>query len=332
MDYQRLASELLRELRGQRSQAQLMRRLGYRANVPYLWESGRRFPPISVLFRLLTLNRLPLNLAKAFAGLDTAEQAPSKVWRARESGAWLRQLLGKTPATDLARAVQSDRGTVARWLRGETEPRVPELLQLLDVVSHRLVEFVSLFATPEHLPSLRDLARELHAQTRIAYDLPWTHAVLRALELRAYTSSEQHMPGVLAAAVGIELEQEERLLTELRAAGLIRRSRGKWRPVRVLTIDTRTRPEGDRRLKLHWARVGVERLAAGPIRPDTYFSFNLCAVSNADFARIRELHQEYYDRVRRIVADSTVADRVLLLNQQLIPLDGTSSTSEPVPS
>jgi hypothetical protein len=96
---------------------------------------------------------------------------------------------------------------------------------------------------------------------------------------------------------------------------------GKWRPVRVLTIDTRTRPEGDRRVKLHWAGVGVERLAAGPIRPDTYFSFNLCAVSNADFARILELHQEYYDRVRSIVADSTVADRVLLLNQQLIPLD-----------
>jgi hypothetical protein len=51
-------------------------------------------------------------------------------------------------------------------------------------------------------------------------------------------------------------------------------------------------------------------------------SYNLFSVSHADFARIRELHVEYYERVRRIVADSNVADRVVLLNQQLIPLDG----------
>jgi len=89
----------------------------------------------------------------------------------------------------------------------------------------------------------------------------------------------------------------------------------------VMTVDTRARPEGDRQLKLHWAKVGVQRLGQGPIRPDTFYSFNLCAVSHADFERIRELHVEYYERVRRVVAESKVADRVLVVNQQLIPLD-----------
>lgn len=318
MNYERLASELLRELRGKRSQTQLMRRLGYRTNAPYLWESGRRFPPVSVLLRLLALNQGQVEPVLRFAGLGGAG-APR--WKARDTGAWLRKLLGETPATEVARAVRSDRGTAARWLRGDTEPRVPELLQLVDVLSHRLVELVALFVPPEQLPSLREVAREVQAQRRIAYELPWSHAVLRALELRDYREAARHEPGVLARLIGVDAAQEEQLLGELRAAGLIRRRQGKWRPVRVLTVDTRARPEDDRRLKLHWAHVGAERLAAGPIRPGTYFSFNVCAVSHADLERIRELHQEYYDRVRRIVAESTEADRVLLINQQLVPLD-----------
>jgi hypothetical protein len=43
-------------------------------------------------------------------------------------------------------------------------------------------------------------------------------------------------------------------------------------------------------------------------------------LSHADFERVRELHLEYYERVRRVVAESRVADRVVVLSQQLSPL------------
>ncbi|HEV8550118.1 MAG TPA: DUF4423 domain-containing protein, partial [Polyangiaceae bacterium] len=125
------------------------------------------------------------------------------------------------------------------------------------------------------------------------------------------------------------VEQEGRLLEALRVARLIRRKRAKWAPARVLTVDTRADPERDRQLKGHWAAVGLERLRRGPsAKAEALHSYNLFAVSHADFARLRELHLEYYERVRRIVAESTKADRVVLLNQQLIPLgeprEGTS--------
>ena len=321
MDYRRLASELLRELRGKRSQAALMRRLGYSANAPYLWEAGRRFPPAHVLFQLAALNKRSLERLMAFAGLSGALAPNARPWCASDTGAWLSKLLAEAPATELARVVKSDRTTVSRWLHGTTEPRVPELLELVDRMTHRLVELVSLFSAAERLPTLRGLARDLAEQARIAYDVPWTHAMLRALELDVYRKAKVHVPGVLARAIGVSLAEEEGLLAELQAARLIRRRGGKWLPARVLTVDTRARPEGDRLLKLHWAKVAVERLEAGPIRADTFYSFNLCAVSDADFEHIRELHLEYYERVRRIVAKSSVADRVLVLNQQLIPLD-----------
>jgi hypothetical protein len=156
----------------------------------------------------------------------------------------------------------------------------------------------------------------------MAYDLPWSHAVLRALELDAYRTAASPVPGFVAKAIGIERAQEDALLGELCAAKVVRQTRGKYAVSRALTVDTRADPERDRRLKAHWAAVGLERLqrATGP--SDALHSYNLFSVSHADFARIRELHVEYYERVRRIVADSNVADRVVLLNQQLIPLDG----------
>lgn len=323
MDYEKLSSELLRELRGKRSQAALQRRLGYSANAPYLWEAGRRFPPARVLMELGGLEQRSLGKVLEFAGLPAGPARPRRAWSARDTGVWLSKLLGKTAATQVARSVNSDRTTVSRWLRGDTEPRVPELLAIVDRVTQRLVEFVSLFANVEKLPTLRGLARDLAAQLRVAYDVPWTHAVLRALELDEYRRAPAHTPGVVARTIGVSQQEEARLLAELRDARLIRRRQGKWVPVRVLTVDTRSRPEGDRLLKLHWARVGVERLEAGPIHRDAFYSYNLCALSHADFDRVRALHLEYYERVRRIVAESRVADRVVLLNQQLIPLDAS---------
>src|SRR6186713_2122927 len=109
MDYERLASELVRKLRGARSQPAISRRLGYQANVVYLWESGRRFPPASSLFRLASRSQL-----------EPALLAPG------------------TAASELARGAGVDRSTVARWLAGRTEPRLPVWLKLVDKVAHRL--------------------------------------------------------------------------------------------------------------------------------------------------------------------------------------------------
>jgi transcriptional regulator with XRE-family HTH domain len=320
MDYDLLGSELLRALRGKRSQAGFGRRLGYQANVAYTWESGRRFPPAQVLFRAAALNRVPFQPIARF--MQVPELTAKRAWAASDTAALLRGLAGAALLAVSAKAARADRTTVARWLRGDTEPRLPQLLAFVDGLTHRLVEFVSLFVVPESVPCLRQLSRELDAQRRIAYELPWSHAVLRALELDAYRAQPVHVPGFIAGRLGIDVDQEDSLLDALRAAGLIRRRKGKWAPARVLTVDTRADPQRDRQLKAHWAEVGLARLGRRrSANAEALHSYNLFAVSDAHFVRLRELHLEYYERVRRLIADSSTADRVVLLNQQLIPLD-----------
>jgi transcriptional regulator with XRE-family HTH domain len=321
MDYQRLASELLRALRARRSQAALNRRLGYTANVAYAWESGRRFPPAGVLFRIAALNGLALEQVAAFARPLRLAAIDKRAWSAHQTAALLRALAGETPVIQVARAVRVDRSTMTRWLHGKTEPRLPEFLHFVEAMTHRLIEFLALFVDPTQLRSVRPIARGLRAQRHMAYELPFSHAVLRALELTAYRTAPAHVPGSIARSIGIDLEQEAHLLAELRAARLVHRVRGKWRPTRVLTVDTSADAERDQRLKEHWAEVGLERLRRSPARREGLYSFNLFAVSRADFERIRQLHLEYYEHVRRIVAESDVAERVVLLNQHLIPLD-----------
>jgi transcriptional regulator with XRE-family HTH domain len=319
MNHERLASELLRALRGKRSQTAFGRRLGYRANVAYSWESGRRFPFASTLFRGASLNKISFDGFAAFA--RTSELRSARIWDAGDTSRFLRGVSGNARLASMARCADVDRTTIARWLRGSAEPRVPQILAFVDRMTHRLVEFVGLFVEPESLPTLRELARELAAQRRVAYDLPWSHAVLRALELESYRAATIHDPRIIANAISTSVEDVESHLGALSRAGLVRRQRKKWQPNRVLTVDTRADPEGDLLLKEHWAEVGLDRLRRRANRSEAFHSYNLFAVSNADFARLRELHLEYYERVRSVVAESHVAERVVLLNQQLIPLD-----------
>src|SRR6186713_1074205 len=123
MDYERLASELVRKLRGARSQPAISRRLGYQANVVYLWESGRRFPPASSLFRLALRSQLEPALLARWLGPSAPALSPS--WSARQTGQLLALLAPGTAASELARGAGVDRSTVARWLAGRTEPRLP---------------------------------------------------------------------------------------------------------------------------------------------------------------------------------------------------------------
>jgi DNA-binding transcriptional regulator YiaG len=83
LDFEAIAAEWVRELRGKRSQSAFSRRLGYRSNVVHRWE-GRAAWPVS-----------------------------------------------------LAATSGFSRYSVARWLSGEAEPKLPELLQLIEASSRR---------------------------------------------------------------------------------------------------------------------------------------------------------------------------------------------------
>jgi transcriptional regulator with XRE-family HTH domain len=306
-------------MRGRRSQRALSRRLGYRTNIAYRWESRLCWPTAHKTLQALSrLGLDPLARLRAFYASEPrwlrAHRRPS----AQLISDLLCDLRGSTTLMSLAARSGFSRFQLARWLSGAAEPRLPEFLRLLEVLSLRLVDFVALFFDVSKLPSIALLARQKDAMRQVAYESPWSHAILRALELKDYGALSRHRRGWLAQRLGIAPEQEQRALTLLTRAGQVRWDGRRYRVGEPSALDTRQDPARSRALKVFWLEQAERRLRN--VQPG-FFSYNLFAVSEQDFTRIRELHLRYYRELRQIVASSQPSERVGLFCAQLLPLD-----------
>lgn len=326
MDTETLAREFLVALRGKRSQVAWSRRLGYRSNVAYTWEAGRRWPTAAEALRAAQRSGIDVRAAlEAFFGHETRQWLdehpdPTSV---EATAALLRDLKGRSQTAEIARRAGLSRYGVTRWLAGQTQPRLPDFFTYVEASSLRLVDFVCAFVPPAELPSVQPLWDRLEARRSGAGRHPWTQAVLRALEVADYRALTVHRPGWIAHRLGIPEEEELACIDYLLVSGQIEEQGGRYQPV-TAAVDTRGGAGVGRALKSHWAKVGVERIEANA---PGQFSYNVFTCSAADFERIRELHLGYYRALRQIVADSTPEQHVVVANIQLFMLDPPEGAS-----
>lgn len=318
-DYELIARELLIALRGGRSQVAWSRRLGYRSNVAYAWESGRRWPTAAETLRAAGRAGVDVEAALVrFVGARPGWLDAMAPASADGVARLLDDLRGTTSVVDLARRAGLSRCSVSRWLAARTQPRLPDFLRVVDAASVRMVDLVAALVDPGALPSVAGLWERIEARRRGADEHPWTQAVLRALELAEYHSLRRHVPGWIAARLGVPVDEEERCLAFLSATGQIAWTGTRWAQGEVLSVDTRRHPLVGRRLKAHWTSVGAQRVLDGA---PGQFSYNVFTVSRDDFERIRELHLRYFHELRAIVAESAPGECVAVANVQLFALD-----------
>lgn len=319
MDFERIASEWLRVTRAKRSQRAFSRRLGYRSNIAYRWESGVCFPTAAETFALMFRgNAAPRRGLESFYGAGAPPVATEALATREGVAALLSDLRRKTSMVELGRRSGFSRFSIARWLSGASEPRLPEFLALLEAETFRSLDFLSVFVDPAKLPSIADAWRAREMARAIAYELPWSHAVLRALELTEYQALRQHRPGWIARRLGITQREEKRCLEALLAARQVRFAGGRYVLDDTHNVDTRADPARARALKTQWLRVALKRYEAGV---HGIFGYNLMAVSRADLERLRALHVDYFQKMQALVADSTPSECVVLFNTELFALD-----------
>jgi len=319
MDYDTIAGELVRALRGRRSQTGFSRRLGYRSNVVYRWESGRAWPTAAVFFRaaLRVGVDLEVGLRDFYRALPVAV-GDADLTTPAGVAILLNDLRGSSPIGELARRTGRSRFAVSRWLKGEAEPRLPELLLLVETMSLRLLDFLAVFVDPAQLPSVASEWATLQGARESAYSAPWSHAVLRVLELEEYRALQRHVPGFIAHRIGIPEEEETRCLELLARTRQIRKVRRKWVVDEARMVDTRADPERSLQVRLWWTRTAVERIER---HAEHTLSYNLFSVSRADYERIKELYRSFFAQMRAIIADSAPNERVVLFSSLMVPLE-----------
>jgi transcriptional regulator with XRE-family HTH domain len=323
MDYAQLAREFLRSLRGRRSQVAWSRRLGYRSNVAYSWEKGRRWPTAAEAMRAAERNGVDLRAAFAhFFGRALPDWLDThNLTTARATAALLDEMRGNTSIVELARRTGFSRFAISRWLTGQTEPKLPDFFCLLEESSTRLVDFVSAIVPATEMPTVEEQVRLAELRRTGAFEMPWTQAVLRCLELESYRATEAHQPGWVGRHLGMRPGDEAECLALLEETGQVAWN-GTHYEGRTVAVDTRGRPEIGQRLKIHWTEEGARRIEAGS---DGQFSYVVFSVSKEDFEQIRELHLRYFNTLRGIIADSSPNEMVAVANVQLFGLTGPAA-------
>lgn len=315
----RIAAQLARAMRGRRSCAEHSRRLGYASNIARRWETGECFPTASAFLcahaRLQPYVRMAIAefLRQTPDWLDTRDPfSPSAVARL------LSELRGKTPIGVLSARTGLNRYSIGRWLKGSAQPRLPELLCLIEATTLRLLDFIACLVDPARVPVLANEWHKLRRAREVAYDAPWSHAVLRALELDSYRGARANSAtAVLAAQLGLSRDEVERGLSALAESGQIRRVKGKWHVDRVLAVDTSADLARARTLKHAWTQVAAARMQRGV--PGNY-GYTVFAISRADLGKLQELQLQYARAMQSLIAQSTPAQCVGLYCAQLIDL------------
>jgi Domain of unknown function (DUF4423) len=145
---------------------------------------------------------------------------------------------------------------------------------------------------------------------------PDSEAILRIMETAAYRSLRTHRAGALAEVLGVAPELEARVLAALEDAGILQAHGGHYRPLQPLNVDTSAEPAALNRLKAHWTRLALERLAAP--RSQDWLGYNLISLSAADLERVREILRDAYREIRALAAASEPVESAALLNVQLV--------------
>ena len=89
-------------------------------------------------------------------------------------------------------------GPVAVGRSGTTDPKVAKFRRLVALSTQRRLDFVNILRPPSELDSTRAAHRALTPQHRVAYAAPFSHALLRALELNGNRALQVHSSAWLA--------------------------------------------------------------------------------------------------------------------------------------
>lgn len=297
----------------------MSQRLGHLSNVVYRWETGLRHPTLSQFFRLAGC--AGRSARKCVVQFDPHLKALVQGNRPLEklSHQLLVALTEGQTVTVVARRTGLSRHAVSRMLHGHSEPRLPDVLRVVQAATGRMVDWVAAFVSPEKLPSLASAWSELQARRTLAYRHPLSELLTAALETADYQLRGGHDSQWLATRLELSQQSVESTLHAMIGAGVLQRSEDRWHVSPHRRVDTDVDKVAVHALKMFWTAEALRRMERFG---QTKAAYSVMSISEEALQAATNVLLEAYREVRRLCAGSQRTERVALLNIQLSVLDG----------
>ena len=318
VDWAQLSQELVKSLRGKRTQGALSRRLGFKTNVVYRWESGQRKFKVSDLIALLSI-RQPDAVERLwqYAGFETTP--PGDTMDGFDYARWLGVLKGDRTVEEVALGVDLKPAVLRRIFRGDSDPPVDRLLMLVQAMTGRIIDFIELMTDPCNLKSIRAVWRSVEAQRKTASQHLNAQSIVACLEIDAYRALPEHSNPWLAQTLGLPVDEVAQTIETLHEGGAIFIRHGKYSVARNRYVSTRPDVDVARRLGRHWADRSLQLDDRHCARGHLVFSCSEAALSHI-FEVYRRAHHDAVAAFQDGHGEN--ANRVVCISTQFAFLDG----------
>ncbi|MEN0060897.1 MAG: DUF4423 domain-containing protein [Myxococcota bacterium] len=219
--------------------------------------------------------------------------------------------------TALCRDSGFTRHAAVRWLRGESAPRLPDLLRFIQATTFRLADFAACWVDPAKLPSLTRRWVQLEAARKALAEYPAAQLVKLGVELWVHTRDRPPVAPWLASQLGMPLDDVEHAIKLLAESGQLARRGDGYVVTSVAPVEARASRVGSG-LKARVSELGTDRVRQGDA--EGMFSFAVFVISDDDYEAARSILAETYQRLRRLATASKRSERLVATNLQLFPL------------
>ncbi|MCX6116825.1 MAG: helix-turn-helix domain-containing protein [Proteobacteria bacterium] len=323
MNYDLLTQQLLKAIRNRRSQAGLSRKLGYSGNQIYRWEAGLRSIAWSDLTSLAKVCKIDLK-AVVHKSIGCTSTDPQVV---------VTFLIGTTKIPEAASKLQISPQILRRWIRGNSSPSLVQVLQMLDILQGRLIDFLEHMVDCSQIDCLKARLADHRRRLDLNTNLPVANLVTAILETSIYQSHETHPVGFIAKAIGVSVESETEILSKLARVGAIRNTKGKFKVV-PQSMEMKAKDIATTmRQRLFWTEMAAEYLRNSNELPQkSMFGWSVFSISDDGYSAIQTKFREFYAQVMSIAnSDSGQKNNVKIMNLQCLDLEDFSNSGAKSP-
>ncbi len=294
LNFKELAQEILRSLRGSKSQAYLNKKLGFTGNQVYRWEKGLRHIDWSDFVEVCRVQNV--DLLKIFQVHFGYKEKSLK-------GALLVEyFVGNLTMKDAVQVTGFSRSVLTKWMKETTSPQLHHILQLIEFPNQLLLTFVREVAGTYHFQSLEKYENHIQKLKEFYYAEPMLAGITAFLESSCFENKKEFVRA-MAQTFHTDEGHIESLLKRMAQLGLIEDTKSVAK-VKIRNVDTRGSFDGSLRLRKYWYRFALQTLEKlQPQQTHHLFPFVVFCISEKAEKKLREAHYHYLAQIKAIVGE-----------------------------